>query len=165
MAKQPNQPQPPRQPGPFLSKLAQQIKENAQKNQAQLATAPEPEFLIAKPDGQFLGDVVIKWIWKNDWVSVYAYYARGGSNIFEKEPGEYWVDFQFEDEFSTVLNTDQVKLFAEMLLSAYRWADVWEQHMGEYFKAKPTAPTLEVVDNDDSDNDSDNDDIGEEMGG
>lgn len=109
------------------------------KRQAAEAEQESSAFKIRKPDTQNIGDKIIQWSWQSELVSLFASYCRAIPNVQDRAIGDYWVDWEFDNsenkEVSSDLNTNEVKLFAELLMSAHRWAEIWPQHMGEFFVA------------------------------
>lgn len=144
-----NQPQQPENPGAaeLGKKFGEVIKNALEQNKNKQASKPpqtvqqeQDQFNLSKPDDQQLGSEIIKWTWNNPFVTVYSYYAREDSGTWGKSAGEYWVgwDWSQDDAVDYGLNSEQTKTFAELLLSAYKWASAWQQFMGEYFMAQPT---------------------------
>lgn len=111
------------------------------KRQAAEAEQESSAFKIRKPDTQNLGEKIIQWSWKSELVEVTAWYARQIPNTQDKAIGDYWIDWIFDENTGLMsdLNTNEVKLFAELLMSAHRWAEIWPQHMGEFFVAEQGA--------------------------
>jgi hypothetical protein len=158
MARKPQQPK----QNAGLNAFAQALKTAAENKRAQLAEQQaeeveeeQPEFLISKPHSQDVGTSVIKWTWKSALATVEAWYCREAPNVHNRTPGEYWVTWEFNNHLGAELTPPELKHFTETLLSAYRWADVWEDNMGEFFRAKLNGPELVVVQDDDDDEDYD----------
>ena len=134
-----------------LKNLAEAARKAAESRQAKEAE-PQPEepnpmaMTISKPDEQDIGDVCIMWRWVSGRYVVLAYYARKENNLESMPAGSYWVRYEPTDDYP--LSAEESKSLAEILMSAYRWKDIWQNYMGEFFLAD-VKPKLAVVHDDD----------------
>lgn len=141
-----------------LKKSADQVRtRQASGEEPTVHAAPDPmKMAISKPDDQNLGEAVINWVWNHNRYIVMSYYARNDENIERMPAGSYWVSIDFSDDYP--LTKDDAKSIAETLMSAYRWADIWQNYMGEFFAARPKTKIKAVPDPDDEDDEEDEDD-------
>ena len=124
-----------------MAKAAKAVKASAQKQDAQI----DPNAIsTTKPDTQEINDSVITWEWDKENFTVIAHYFRQ-ENAFGFDAGDYVVDIVnlavALDPWNN-MDPELVKELAQLLLSAYQWASVWQQYMGEFFASAPKEPQI-----------------------
>lgn len=126
-----------------MEKRAAEAQQNAQQNAQQSAPLQ-----TVKPNEQDIEPTKIVWKWSVDretWV--YASYYTQDDPDDHHAAGSYIVQLYItadgdDDIVWLDMSVDTTKTLGIVLLSAVEWEHTWQQHMGEFFAAKPPEPNV-----------------------
>lgn len=116
---------------------------------------PDPNAMtLVKPDEQTIEPKYIYWVWKIGSVGeVVATYFIKHSPEANRNAGDFIVDLEIEVE--RTMNASEAKSLGLVLISAHKWENDWQTHVGEYLAVQtsepiePQPPTEHVVRDDD----------------